>query len=992
MKRSVLAAGVSLALAGAGAVALPSPVPAAAALPAPEVVPTPAQASYTGESVALPTAVEVVTGPSTDPAALGALVEVLGVNGVTDVDVLEPGEEASGFAVVLAGADDAALVGALGAADVPQGDESYALAVREDGAAVGGRDGAGQFYGVQTLAQLAGTVDDAAHLAVATIEDHPAMSLRGTIEGFYGEPWTHAERLDHLDFLGSVKANTYIYAPKDDPYHRDQWREPYPAEELAELGELVARADANHVQLTFAVSPGVSICYSDPEHRADLKAKLDSIYDLGGRSFYVALDDIAYTSWNCAGDEETYGAAGRATAAAAQVDLLNDVQQTWVAEREGVRPLQMVPTEYGDLAATAYKDVIRETLDPAVVIQWTGTDVVPRSITNADAQTFAELYGRNAFLWDNYPVNDFGDTAGRLLLGPYAYRDNGLSEHLTGIVSNPMNQPHASDLVVASVADFAWNDTAFDAETSWRNVIALLAGHDARLAASLEVFADLNRLAPTFGSQPWQPQAPALAAVAREFWAGWDAGQGGDALVALAAYADELAAAPGVIRASADAGFVTDADNWLDAAELWGDALTQAIASIEARMAGDAAGADELAAAAEASASAAADVRVDPLRNRWPASSRVKVGDGVLDVLVADLLELGSEDVSVTAPQRVLIDADGAARVPVTVANRFATGGTGFTVTLAVSDGATVVPVEVAIGDLAVGESTTTTVDVTWPGAPAARAVVVTATVDWEAGEAPVTTTVEVPLQASCARTGTSPVGVHGVSSEETEGEDAGAVNAIDGDPTTFWHTAWSASEPTHPHTIDLDLGEVTDLCALTYQPRTDASNGQIDEFEVYLSRDGESWGEPVAGGSFGAGLEARWVPFQVSTARYVRLVALSEVEGRAWATAAEITVDVAEPAPAPTEEPTEHPTPAPTQEPTGEPTQEPTDGPTGAPTNPVPAPTGAPAPTSGPGGDLPSTGAGGAGPYVGGALALLLAGLAGVGVARRRAQTGPSA
>ncbi|MGW5442114.1 beta-N-acetylglucosaminidase domain-containing protein [Streptomyces asiaticus] len=82
------------------------------------------------------------------------------------------------------------------------------------------------------------------------------MPLRGVIEGFYGSPWTHAERMDQLAFYGDVKMNTYIYAPKDDPYHREKWREPYPAAKLAELGELVRQATDHHVRFTFAVSPG----------------------------------------------------------------------------------------------------------------------------------------------------------------------------------------------------------------------------------------------------------------------------------------------------------------------------------------------------------------------------------------------------------------------------------------------------------------------------------------------------------------------------------------------------------------------------------------------------------------------------------------------------------------------------------------------------------------------------------------------------------------
>ena len=42
----------------------------------------------------------------------------------------------------------------------------------------------------------------------------------GVVEGFYGRPWTEAERRMMLHFLGEHGMNLYVYAPKDDPYHR----------------------------------------------------------------------------------------------------------------------------------------------------------------------------------------------------------------------------------------------------------------------------------------------------------------------------------------------------------------------------------------------------------------------------------------------------------------------------------------------------------------------------------------------------------------------------------------------------------------------------------------------------------------------------------------------------------------------------------------------------------------------------------------------------
>ena len=70
-----------------------------------------------------------------------------------------------------------------------------------------------------------------------------AFELSGVIEGFYGPPWSHSDRLDMLRFMGRAGLNVYIYAPKDDPYHRTRWREPYPEDAERELRELVQTAD-----------------------------------------------------------------------------------------------------------------------------------------------------------------------------------------------------------------------------------------------------------------------------------------------------------------------------------------------------------------------------------------------------------------------------------------------------------------------------------------------------------------------------------------------------------------------------------------------------------------------------------------------------------------------------------------------------------------------------------------------------------------------------
>lgn len=624
------------ALGAAPPTAAPEP---AGGPPLPAVSPTPQHISRASADVRLGDRAEVVVGKDTDAAARRLLVTTLRAHGVRDVDVSTRATHRAPLTVLLGPAARPDIADGLRGTDVPDHAEGYALRVagqraRQATVALGGTDAAGQFYAVQTLRELTGR----GRIAGASVADFPSMALRGSIEGFYGSPWTPEERLDQMDFLGEVKSNTYVYAPKDDPYHREKWRDPYPEDKLAELGELVERARANHVRFTFAVSPGNSVCYSDPADVKALVAKLQSLYDLGVRSFSVPLDDINYTKWNCDGDRQKFGEPGRGPAAEAQVGLLNEVRRDFVATHEGTNPLQMVPTEYGDLTDTAYKKTLRSTLDKDIEVMWTGTEVVPSEITDEQAAQAAELFGRKVFVWDNYPVNDFDKTAGRLLLAPYDKRDAGLSDHLSGVVSNPMNQEAASKLPVFTIADFAWNDRGYDVRRSARQSALHLAGGDPRVADAVQTFVDLNHLAPTSTPTPWQPQAPVLSARLAAFWKAYDSDPEA-AVEKLRPTVDGIARTPRVLREGVpDELFLQDADRWLDATELWGTAMRHGLAVLTAIEEGDADRAAQERAAMDTDAAAAGRITSDPEETR--PHGPVKIGDPFIEDFVAKVRTL----------------------------------------------------------------------------------------------------------------------------------------------------------------------------------------------------------------------------------------------------------------------------------------------------------------------------------------------------------------
>ena len=120
------------------------------------------------------------------------------------------------------------------------------------------------------------------------------------------------------------------------------------------------------------------------------------------------------------------------------------------------------------------------------------------------------------------------------------------------------------------------------------------------------------------------------------------------------------------------------------------------------------------------------------------------------------------------------------------------------------------------------------------------------------------------------------------------------AKYAIDGNVGTFWHTAWGTNETTHPHTIIIDMATNYNVTAITYLARQDGNqNGMVKDYEVYLSTDGTTWGTAVATGTFQNTTSLQSTKLNNSTiARYMKFVAKSEMNGKAWTSAAEIGIE----------------------------------------------------------------------------------------------------
>ena len=89
-------------------------------------------------------------------------------------------------------------------------------------------------------------------------------------------------------------------------------------------------------------------------------------------------------------------------------------------------------------------------------------------------------------------------------------------------------------------------------------------------------------------------------------------------------------------------------------------------------------------------------------------------------------------------------------------------------------------------------------------------------------------------------------------------------------------------------------MTRIYQVTAFTYTARTDGSeNGMVKQYEVYLSLDGQTWGNPVASGEFVKTSAIQVAKLTTPTAgRYLKFVAKSEINGKAWTSAAEIGIE----------------------------------------------------------------------------------------------------
>lgn len=361
-------------------------------------------------------------------------------------------------------------------------DGAYAIRITPGKVQVWANSAEGVYYAKQTLLQLMRGVPNSrtaqkdpypdksireiagmGMLPIGHVVDWPDLPFRGTVEGYYGAPWSFEARKAQFEFYGRNKMNTYIYAPKDDPYHHGMGcYKPYPADKAAQIRELVKIAKANHVRFVWAIHPANTVQWQENGGKKQLDGlvrKMEWMYDLGVRDFGVLVDDSS-------------GEIGKAER---QVQLCNYLLEHFIRKHPDVnQTLIMCPTGYNKAWTNAkFLNTLGTGLNPSIPVMWTGNTVV-HDITLEGQQWVNQHVKRPTFIWWNWPCNDFKRS--RISMG----RTYGLGTEpemktaMSGFVANPMEHAEASKVGLFGVADYTWNITGFDSDKSWRAGISRL--------------------------------------------------------------------------------------------------------------------------------------------------------------------------------------------------------------------------------------------------------------------------------------------------------------------------------------------------------------------------------------------------------------------------------------------------------------------------------------------------------------------------------------
>ncbi len=272
--------------------------------------------------------------------------------------------------------------------------------------------------------------------------------IRGVVEGFYGRPYTAAERNIIISYLSMLDDPVYIYAPKNDPYHRLKWRQEYPHDSFEALSANIRKSRQTGVEFIFGISPW-RFANGDAEF---IIRKADKALSAGACGICVLFDDVPEKA-----DPEL---------AVRQIELaekaLTDLDcQVYICPSVYCVELMEV------LSGEEYLHVLRNNLPEKWNLLWTGDAVISKELDSTSLVRAEELLGRQPVLWDNLLADDY--TLRRIFLAGLVDRiPDSYSFLLNPSSCFPAALHAVYELLLASGVENCWPDELGHDRAAWK--------------------------------------------------------------------------------------------------------------------------------------------------------------------------------------------------------------------------------------------------------------------------------------------------------------------------------------------------------------------------------------------------------------------------------------------------------------------------------------------------------------------------------------------
>ena len=446
-----------------------------------EVYPVPQAVEYADGTMTLTSSVDVTYGEGIDSYTQKKTEKALSILGLSQAGT--PDSAHTKLVVGIYGkADMASYSTSLGAQAFFTGTvdgltgaqrfDKYILNISEGQIVILGEDTDAAFRGVTTLQRIFEQVSETdKSIKTLTIKDYAEIASRGFIEGYYGNPWSHEDRMDLMQYGGEIKMNQYVFAPKDYPYHRTQWRDLYPEtgekNSLTQIRELAKVGNENKCYYVYALHPFYNNKITLENYDQDiaaLKAKFEQVINAGVRQIAILEDDgNAHSNWE--------------TAAEILTKVLNDMSAWLEQKKNSDAQFSDLKTELlfcpgfmaysNDMTNSNSEDVkkiqeVHANVGENVRIVMTGGKIWG-DVTTTFADNFynkveeKKAPGRYPYLWVNWPCSD--NTHDSLVMGGHnsILKPNLDGYKYHGIIFNPMQDSEPSKVGLFTGADFCWN-------------------------------------------------------------------------------------------------------------------------------------------------------------------------------------------------------------------------------------------------------------------------------------------------------------------------------------------------------------------------------------------------------------------------------------------------------------------------------------------------------------------------------------------------------